>query len=312
MNIYTLLRTDLNLLVALMLLLEEQHVGKAADRMFVTQSAMSKMLAKLRIIFDDQLLTKMGQGVTTTQRALELYNDVVAILESVEALIAPPTNDPELFDGTINIQASDFYALPLLPKIISTINKTSPKLKISVTQEDNAVTDNLIRGHTDIAIVNSIEEYNTKTEIISQPIFKTQPVILLHKQHPLKQLQSVSWDDISNYKVILLKMRLATKWQNQFIDYTIDKNDLASNIILETTSYLSALDTIINSECIMFAPRISSKIAKEIGLITSLDLPNADDLMLEVNMIHHRKTDNSVKYKWIREEIFDIFNSVIK
>ena len=107
-------------------------------------------------------------------------------------------------------------------------------------------------------------------------------------------------------------MRLATKWQNQFIDYTIDKNDLASNIILETTSYLSALDTIINSECIMFAPRISSKIAKEIGLITSLDLPNADDLMLEVNMIHHRKTDNSVKYKWIREEIFDIFNSVIK
>ena len=205
MNIYTLLRTDLNLLVALMLLLEEQHVGKAADRMFVTQSAMSKMLAKLRIIFDDQLLTKMGQGVTTTQRALELYNDVVAILESVEALIAPPTNDPELFDGTINIQASDFYALPLLPKIISTINKTSPKLKISVTQEDNAVADNLIRGHTDIAIVNSIEEYNTKTEIISQPIFKTQPVILLHKQHPLKQLQSVSWDDISNYKVILLK-----------------------------------------------------------------------------------------------------------
>ena len=107
MNIYTLLRTDLNLLVALMLLLEEQHVGKAADRMFVNQSAMSKMLAKLRIIFDDQLLTKMGQGVTTTQRALELYNDVVAILESVEALIAPPTNDPELFDGTINIQASD-------------------------------------------------------------------------------------------------------------------------------------------------------------------------------------------------------------
>ena len=63
MPVDTLSRIDLNLLVAMQVLLEERNVTRAAERMFVTQPAMSKTLLRLRTAFDDPLFTRSGRGL---------------------------------------------------------------------------------------------------------------------------------------------------------------------------------------------------------------------------------------------------------
>ena len=67
-----LIRTDLNLLVALQILLEERSVSKAAERLFITQSAMSKTLGRLREVFVDPFFVRKAGAMVPTPRTREL------------------------------------------------------------------------------------------------------------------------------------------------------------------------------------------------------------------------------------------------
>ena len=78
---------DLNLLVAFDLLMQEQNVSRAAERMFVSQSAMSHILQRLRQQLDDPLLVKTPSGMKPTERANTLVVPVRAVLRDVERLI---------------------------------------------------------------------------------------------------------------------------------------------------------------------------------------------------------------------------------
>ena len=74
MDIRELGRLDLNLLVALEALIEEGSVSKAAERLFITQSAMSKTLGRLRELFDDPLFIRRGSGMVPTPRAAHSHD----------------------------------------------------------------------------------------------------------------------------------------------------------------------------------------------------------------------------------------------
>ena len=82
---------DLNLLKSLGALLVEKHVGRAAERMNITQSAMSHTLSRLRDAFDDPLFIRTSKGLEPTSRALELVEPLDAVLGSIQALIKPQT-----------------------------------------------------------------------------------------------------------------------------------------------------------------------------------------------------------------------------
>src|SRR5271156_6795745 len=84
-----LARLDLNLLVALDALLTEGSVTRAAGRVGIGQSAMSHNLARLRVLFGDELLTRVPEGMRPTPRALGLRDRVRQALSDIEALVAP-------------------------------------------------------------------------------------------------------------------------------------------------------------------------------------------------------------------------------
>ena len=82
-----LIRTDLNLLVALQILLEERNVTRAAERLSVSQPALSKTLQKLRDSFEDELFTRTAHGLVPTPRAEELGEELPGLLETVERVL---------------------------------------------------------------------------------------------------------------------------------------------------------------------------------------------------------------------------------
>jgi DNA-binding transcriptional LysR family regulator len=82
-----LIRTDLNLLVALQILLEERNVTRAAERLSVSQPALSKTLQKLRDSFEDELFTRTAHGLVPTPRAEALAKELPALLEKVEQVL---------------------------------------------------------------------------------------------------------------------------------------------------------------------------------------------------------------------------------
>ena len=94
MDVRRLARTDLNLLVAFQVLLEEQHVSRAAERLFITQSAMSKTLSRLRELFDDPLFTRSAHGMVPTPRAIELHGELEQLLQHMDYLVSYHEADP--------------------------------------------------------------------------------------------------------------------------------------------------------------------------------------------------------------------------
>jgi DNA-binding transcriptional LysR family regulator len=79
-------QTDLNLLIALNVLMEERNVTRAADRLDLTQSAASRMLGRLRATFDDPLLVRTSRGLTPTKRALDLAGPLKEYLDGAAAI----------------------------------------------------------------------------------------------------------------------------------------------------------------------------------------------------------------------------------
>src|SRR5215471_3073588 len=94
MNKINLRRADLNLLVVFQVLLSERHVGRAAKRLGLTQSAASHALGRLRDLFRDPLFVRHPKGIEPTSRALNLAPAIADILSRADLVLASPVFDP--------------------------------------------------------------------------------------------------------------------------------------------------------------------------------------------------------------------------
>ena len=115
MDTSQLSRVDLNLLVALHVLLEEKSVSRAAERLHVTQPAMSKTLNRLRETFDDPLFARSKRGIQPTPRAEALSSQLVNVLSDIESLLNAGEFSPNAFRGEIVIAISEYVGFTLLP-----------------------------------------------------------------------------------------------------------------------------------------------------------------------------------------------------
>ncbi len=146
-------RLDLNLLVALDVLLEERSVSLAADRLCLSQSATSSALGRLRDYFEDELLVLKGRQMILTPRAEELIDPVRAVLEQIRTTIAvAPEFEPELCDRQIRIMASDYSTEVLLTHVIARLAVTAPLMRFEIQGMASAPVESLERGLIDLLL----------------------------------------------------------------------------------------------------------------------------------------------------------------
>jgi DNA-binding transcriptional LysR family regulator len=135
MNDVDLSRTDLNLLVLFKVVLEERHVGRAADRLALTSSAVSHGLGRLRRMLNDPLFLRTPKGVVPTVRATELAGPVADILTRARNVIATAAPfDPTRSTRRFTIGAPDGSSAVLLPPLLAKLRKSAPGIDISTRQ----------------------------------------------------------------------------------------------------------------------------------------------------------------------------------
>src|SRR5215217_4782976 len=122
-----LAKVDLNLLVALDALLAERHVTRAARRVGLTQSAMSRALSRLRELLDDPLLVRTPQGMRPTPRAQALGPPLRRTLEEVEALVTGrPVFEPARSRRAFTVAAPDYSQVVMLPAVLARMAREAP------------------------------------------------------------------------------------------------------------------------------------------------------------------------------------------
>ena len=130
-------RADLNLLVVFQKLLVERHVGRAAKRLGLTQSAASHALGRLRIMFGDPLFVRHPKGIEPTSRAHALAPIVVDILDRANSMLASPGWFDPSKPHTFTIGGTDLAVFTVLVPLIKRLRATAPKVDLRVRSLDS-------------------------------------------------------------------------------------------------------------------------------------------------------------------------------
>lgn len=145
-------RIDLNLLVILDALLTEHHVTRAAERLHLSQPAVSHALARLRDLLDDPLLVRQRGGLVPTARALELATPLAEALAHVQALLAPNRFDPASAKRRFRVAMSDYSAAIFLPGLVRTLRREAPGIDLQIIQASReGMVDGVLNGDLDLA-----------------------------------------------------------------------------------------------------------------------------------------------------------------
>ncbi|SEO42746.1 DNA-binding transcriptional regulator, LysR family [Rhodospirillales bacterium URHD0017] len=135
LNKIDLSRADLNLLALFEVVLEERHVGRAADRLSLTPSAVSHGLGRLRRMLNDPLFLRTPKGVVPTARATELAGPIAEVLARVRSVIATAAPfDPSTSTRRFAIGAPDGISAVVLHPLLVALGRVAPRIDISVRQ----------------------------------------------------------------------------------------------------------------------------------------------------------------------------------
>src|SRR6516165_5967517 len=122
---------DLNLLVSLRVLFSQRHVTRSAEKLGLTQPAMSASLARSRTLFRDKLLVRGPQGLVLTPRGEQILEQLNKMLEITERLIAAPAKfTPGTCNRTFALMGTDFVEFILLPSLMATLATEAPNVQI--------------------------------------------------------------------------------------------------------------------------------------------------------------------------------------
>ncbi len=312
MDAKLLSRIDLNLLVALQMLIEEQSVTQAAERMFITQPAMSKTLQRLRELFDDPLFIRSGRGLIPTPRTIELGRQLPMVLSGVEDLVAPSRFDPMTYEGEICIMAAEFIAIQVIPTLMGRLIKEAPFMTLTLTSEPHEDKRVLEDGDLDFAIEIArpyCDEYHMT------PLGHFTPAVWMRAGHPLAKKEKLTLKDMLEYPFIqyylLLSGVVSAAVETRF-DRELTKHGLKRKKSLVTTQLMTAMDALWQTDCLMMATMHDLKIEGETYQIVRKPYPEELDFesTVPVVLVQHVRTIKSPAHQWVKERIVGIVREI--
>lgn len=144
---------DLNLLVALDILLDECNITRAADRLNLSQSATSGVLRRLRLFFEDDLLVQVGRKMQPTDYALQLQQPVRDVIIKIRSSIVVPKHfDPASSKRHFRLIAADFIVTILLQDALRQIQKAAPHMTFEILSPGHASDSLFTRGEVDFLL----------------------------------------------------------------------------------------------------------------------------------------------------------------
>jgi DNA-binding transcriptional LysR family regulator len=182
-------RPDLNLLVTLDVLLAEGSVARAAKRLLLSPSAMSRTLARLRETTGDPLLVRAGRGLVPSPRALELRERVALVVQDASALLRPAEEiNIKQLERTFTLRTSEGFTETFGPGILQRVSVEAPRVRLRFLQKAQKDSSALREGNVDLE--TGVVDKTTGPEVRAQALFRDRLVGVVRAGHPLSKARS--------------------------------------------------------------------------------------------------------------------------
>jgi len=177
---------DLNLLVTLDVLLSEGSLARAAQRLRLSPSAMSRALARLRETTGDPLLVRAGRGLVPTPRALELRERVSQLVQGGEAVLRPAEKlDLKRLVRTFTLRTSEGFVENFGSDLIARAGKEAPGVRLRFVQKPDKDSASLRDATVDLE--TGVVGETTGPEVRAQSLFRDRFIGVVRKGHPLSK-----------------------------------------------------------------------------------------------------------------------------
>jgi DNA-binding transcriptional LysR family regulator len=174
---------DLNLLRVLDVLLQENSVTTAAERLGTSAPAVSRSLARLRRLTGDPLLVRAGQGLVPTPRATEIGESLRSVLAQADDLLRPGVQfDPSALRRTFSVQASELFLTGLAVPLLGRLRRDAPGTNVVFAPEALEGTSALRHGDVDVEL-GVLGHLDPETR--HQPLVRTRLVGVAREGNPL-------------------------------------------------------------------------------------------------------------------------------
>jgi DNA-binding transcriptional LysR family regulator len=303
-------RIDLNLLVAYQVLMQEKNVTRAAERMFVTQPAMSKTLNRLRNLLEDELFVRSSHGLTPTPKTLELERPVNDILgQLTELMVSSQEFDPANTSATISIATLGTSASVGLPALINNLRLHAPKVLLLSQNIDDKWEDRLRSGSLDYAIV---AKNQFSDDFVTHRLMNIKPVLYMRNDHPLAEVEKITHEQRRQYQHMAVYFpnfeTTREDMQKLFASFGI-----LSNVPFLTTNLMVCLETLLETDMLM----IASDRLMDSSLVSDnfVSKPLEDLINLKIDalsLVQHVRTKNSPLHKYLTDLIVASFRATEK
>lgn len=289
---------DLNLLVALDVLLDEGNIARAAKRLRLSPSAMSRTLARLRATTGDPLLVRAGRGLVPSPRALELRAQTGPLVERALRMLSPAVSAvrPDV-RRTFTIRTSDGFVENFGAALLARIAAEAPGITIHFVQKvtrDGA----LLRDGT-VDFETGVVGADLSPEIRTVALFRDRLVGVVRANHPLARSR------ITTPRYLAARHILVSRGEKEKgpVDADLAALGLERRIGTILTGFAAALTLTRSTDLVATVPERHTA-ALRAGLHT-FALPFRTRL-LTVSLLWHPRMDADPAHRWLREKIRDV------
>lgn len=286
---------DLNLLIALQALYKTNSVSKAAERCFVSQSAMSHSLQRLRKLFDDPLFERVGSRMEPTERATELSHSVDLLLAQIQTdiLRTKPFN-PQTYDGVWKIGLTDYAEQMFAPSLFDTIKRLAPQSKVALFNVNRANYQQVYENEKLDVVIGSFGE---AVKRYSTQLLYTEQHVCLYDSDVCKFSDSMSLLEFTSVEHALVSPNGV---MSTGVDKKLEECGLERKVSIVSSNFLTVKNLIQGRELICIVPKLVATHQNTASSIKAVE-PPIDVPDFDIQLMYRKGLSQDNKNKFIRD-----------
>lgn len=292
-------KLDLNLLVTLETLLVEQNVTRAAERLHLSQPAVSAQLGRLRSLFDDPLLIPTQRGMTPTAKAAELLDPLRRALDQVRATLAEHRHfDPGQAKLTLAIACTDYLQLTVAQPLVLALRQQAPGVRIALRHLDpSRLEAQMANGEVDLALMTP---EHGPGNLRTRHLFDERYVLIGRQHHPgLRHALTVEqFTQLDHVVVSLLGGGFSTP-----VDDGLAALGYRRNVALSAASFLLVPEIVAHSDFVALVPERLVRDPCVPLKIVECPFPVPG---FAVSMLWHQRNHGHSGQRWVREMVMKL------
>jgi DNA-binding transcriptional LysR family regulator len=283
---------DLNLLVALQALLEERNVTRAAEKVGLSQPAMSRALGRLRKLFNDPLLVRTSSGMVLTVRAEQTVEPLRRAMIEVRRVIANPTFEPATARGVFRISAWDYETATIVPLIVTRLAKEAPNLEILMITQNNWSLEKLEQNTVELTLGAFA---NIPSGFYRQRIMTDKFVSVVRAGHPLLK-GKLTPERFVEFSHIVTSVSGEGPGP---VDKALENFGLKRHIALRVPNFLTAPLCVATTDLVVTMPY---RLAQQLEGLANLKLiePPIQLMGIRVSQVWHERHHYDPAHTWFR------------